>query len=146
MEARESSLFARSHEWKDRVASMHGINFGGLMFTFPVPLHSTFTPPEAGLYAVQVSDRSFGPLPYQPIYFGQGGKLCEQRLAEHPRYSQWCAHGFAHRGLFVSFFSTGTMPETTRLEFAARLLSQYLQPWDPRTQAHMSGLRMAAEE
>jgi len=121
MEARESSLFARSHEWKDRVASMHGINFGGLMFTFPVPLQSTFMPPEAGIYAVQVSDRSFGPLPYQPIYFG-------------------------HRGLFVSFFSTGTMPETTRLEFAARLLTQYLQPWDPRTQAHMSGLRMAAEE
>jgi hypothetical protein len=124
---------------------MHGINFGGLMFTFPVPLQASFTPPDAGLYAVQVADRSFSPMPYQPIYFGQSGRLGEQRLLEHPRYQQWCAHGQAQKGLYVSFFPTGTMPESTRLEFAARLLTQYLQPWDPREQARAAGLRMTED-
>jgi len=130
MEARESALHARISASRATDASMQGINFGGLMFTYPVPLHASITPPESGLYSVQVADRSFGPLPYRPIYFGQSGRLVQQNIVEHPRLAQWASDPRGRDGLFVSFFPTGTMPETTRLEFVGRLLAQYLQPWN----------------
>lgn len=125
---------------------MSGINFGGLMFTFPVSVHARFAPPDAGIFAIQVPNATFNPLPYEPIYFGQGCNLTACPLTQHRRFAQWILHQHAHKGLFVSFFPTGTMPETTRLEFAGRLLAQYLQPWDPRQQAHAAGLRSEAKE
>jgi hypothetical protein len=119
---------------------MNGINYGGMMFTYPVPIAALFMPPDAGLYVIQVTNNDYTPMPFQAIYFGQGSKLAEQKLLEHPRYAQWSSHPLAAQGLHVSFFPTGTTPETTRLEFTARLLGEYLPQWNPTSQARAAGL------
>lgn len=106
---------------------MNGINFGGLIFTHPVPLHYVLLPRDPGLYAVQVYNMSFGPLPYQPIHFGASSKLKDERLAAHEAFARWQQHPLAGSGLFVSTIPLRYESEAYRTRTTAALVEQYLQ-------------------
>lgn len=82
---------------------MSGINYGGLLFTNPVPIAYALPPKDPGLYVIQVRNPNFGPMPFQPIAFGASDNLAAGRLESHAQYPRWKIHRPANRGLFASY-------------------------------------------
>ena len=106
---------------------MNGINFGGFLFTNPVPLGFALLARDPGLFAIQVRNMSFGPLPFEPIFFGASALLAGERLAEHDAHGRWRQHPLAAAGLYVSSIPLRYEAAAYRHESTARLTEQYLR-------------------
>ncbi len=73
------------------------------MFSAPSSFATALAPGCAGLYAVQVLNRSWTPCPFEPIYFGHAQNLLGSVVSSHPAYGRWIAHPRAGTGLYVSY-------------------------------------------
>ncbi len=105
---------------------MNAINYGGLIFTNPVPVAYALPPHDPGLYAIQVKSLSYGPLPYQPIAFGAAPNLADVVLEAEPAFADWKAHRLADSGLFVSYCMLRYQSVSYRESMLAELAAQYL--------------------
>ena len=105
---------------------MHSINYGGLLFTNPVPIAFALAPSDPGLFAIQVRSLSFGPLPFQPIAFGQAANLASLVFETHPELERWRAHRLAETGLFASFCLLRYESLSYRESMVADLAAQYV--------------------
>ena len=105
---------------------MNCINYGGLLFTNPVPVAYALPPKDPGLYVIQVRNLSFGPVPFQPIAFGASDNLAAIRLELHPHFPRWKIHRLANLGLFASYFPLRYEAAAYREETQAELIAQYL--------------------
>lgn len=86
----QASSLTRVHAGVQRSSGarfrMSSINYGGLLFTNPVPVAYALPPQDPGLYVIQVRNLSFGPMPFQPIAFGASDNLAAIRLELHPHF------------------------------------------------------------
>ncbi|MEP7208105.1 MAG: hypothetical protein ABI920_14285 [Casimicrobiaceae bacterium] len=105
---------------------MNSINYGGLVFTNPVPIAYALPPKDPGIYAIQVRSLSYGPMPYQPIAFGVSDNLAAVVVETVPAFEHWQAHRLAGSGLFVSYCMLRYQSESYRDSMAAELAAQYL--------------------
>ena len=105
---------------------MNSINYGGLLFTNPVPLAYALPPHDPGLFAIQVRSLSYGPLPYQPIAFGAADNLGAIVLETHPDLERWKSHRLADAGLFVSYCLLRYESVGYREAMQADLTAQYV--------------------
>lgn len=105
---------------------MSSINYGGLVFTNPVPMAYALPPHDPGLFAIQVRSLSYGPLPYQPIAFGASDNLAGVVFETDPAIERWRAHRLADAGLFVSYCMLRYQSESYRDSMLAELAAQYL--------------------
>ena len=106
---------------------VNGINYGGLLFTNPVPLAYALAPNDPGLFAIQVRNLSYGPLPFQPIAFGGAANLPNVAFEALPDYEEWRAHRLADSGLFVSYCALRYESESYRASMQVELEAQYLR-------------------
>lgn len=106
---------------------MNTINFGGLLFTNPVPLAFALAPHDPGLYAIQVRNLSYGPLPFQPIAFGAAASLPDVAFEALPELAQWLEHRLSGSGLFVSYCALRYESESYRESMQAELTAQYVK-------------------
>lgn len=109
---------------------MTGINYGGLMFTNPVPLAYALPPNDPGLFAIQVRSLSYGPLPFQPIAFGAAENLAGMVLEAHADFELWNSHRLAGSGLFVSYCLLRYESAAYREAMQADLMAQYVSAAD----------------
>jgi len=109
---------------------MTGINYGGLLFTNPVPLAYALPPNDPGLFAIQVRSLSYGPLPFQAIAFGSAENLAGIVLEAHPDFELWNAHRLAASGLFVSYCLLRYESAAYREAMQADLMAQYVSAAD----------------
>lgn len=105
--------------------TVSGINYGGLLFTNPVPLAYALPPNDPGLFAIQVRSLSYGPLPYEPIAFGASANLADIVLEAHPDFEVWRSHRLAAAGLFASYCLLRYESEGYREAMQADLTAQY---------------------
>src|SRR5581483_4219109 len=106
------------------------INYGGLMFTNPVPLAYALPPNDPGLFAIQVRSLSYGPLPFQPIAFGAAENLARLVLEAEPDFELWNTHRLAGAGLFVSYCLLRYESAGYRGAMQADLMAQYVSAAD----------------
>ena len=104
---------------------MSGINYGGLLFTNPVPLTYALPPNDPGLFAIQVRSLSYGPLPFEPIALGAAANLADVVLEAHPDFEMWRSHRLADGGLFASYCLLRYESEGYRDAMQADLTAQY---------------------
>ena len=114
----------------------NNINYGGLIFTSPVPLSYALPPHDPGLFAIQVRSLSYGPLPFQPIAFGAAENLAGVMLEAHRDLQQWLAHRLANSGLFVSYCLLRYESAGYREAMQADLAAQYVSGADAMRHAH----------
>ena len=105
---------------------MNGINYGGLVFTNPVPLAFALAPNDPGLFAIQVRSLSYGPLPFEPIAFGEAANLASVVFEGHADLERWKAHRLAEAGLFASFCLLRYESPSYRESMVADLAAQYV--------------------
>ncbi|MEO5699067.1 MAG: hypothetical protein ABIS17_17200 [Casimicrobiaceae bacterium] len=105
---------------------MNSINYGGLVFTNPVPVAYALPPTDPGIFAIQVRSLSYGPMPYQPIAFGASDNLAAVVFETDPAFERWQAHRLAGGGLFVSYCMLRYQSESYRDSMLAELAAQYL--------------------
>ena len=84
---------------------MNFMMYGGWSFTYPELLLASHPPQLAGLFAIQIINPAWKPLPYQPIYFGESEDLSRESLVFHPAFERWSAHPAVLDGgsLYVSY-------------------------------------------
>jgi hypothetical protein len=84
---------------------MNFMIYGGWSFTYPELLLASRPPQLSGLYAIQIINPAWKPLPYQPIYFGESEDLSRVGLVFHPAFARWCDHPAVRDGgsLYVSY-------------------------------------------
>ena len=111
------------------------INYGGLMFTNPVPAAYGLAPHDPGIVAIQVRNDSFTPLPFQPVGFEASADLSAFALDEHPECARWRGHALATTGLFVSYATLRYESAAYRDEARDTLLAQYVTAGVPATAA-----------
>ena len=104
---------------------MSGINYGGLLFSNPVPLAYALPPNDPGLFAIQVRSLSYGPLPFEAIAFGAAANLADVVLEAHPDFEVWRTHRLAVGGLFASYCLLRYESEGYRDAMQADLTAQY---------------------
>lgn len=80
------------------------VRYGGWTFSMPASFTDARPPACAGLYAVQVVNTEWLPLPFEPIYFGASANLAARVVAvTHLAFGRWIAHPRAGMGLYVSY-------------------------------------------
>lgn len=85
-------------------AADRAIRYGGWTFSMPASFPDVTPPSCAGLYAVQVINTEWMPLPFEPIYFGHSANLAACVVAvTHVAFGRWIAHPKAGMGLFVAY-------------------------------------------
>ena len=105
---------------------MQSIKYGGWSFTHPTPLGPDLLPTEPAIYAIQVPNSHWGPLPFEPIYFGESCDLADRGVdAWHHALLRWGLHPRGKNGLYVSFLALPFMGKQLRQRLEARLMEQY---------------------
>ena len=84
---------------------MKAISYAGWLFTYPAPLFLTPAPSGAGLYAIQVADKSYTPHPFEPICFGESDDLADRHFPSPEAFRRWCLHPAVRSGslLYISY-------------------------------------------
>jgi hypothetical protein len=107
---------------------MNFMVYGGYSFTYPAPLLASKPPQLSVIYAIQVLNLAWKPLPYEPIYFGQSDDLERESLVFHPAFERWRAHEVVRDGglLYVSYL---WLPRDAQRESIEReLIARYRPP------------------
>jgi len=71
---------------------MNFMVYDGWSFSYPQPLLASKPPELPVVYAVQVMNLTWKPLPYEPIFFGESENLARTGLVFHPAFGRWSAH------------------------------------------------------
>ena len=106
---------------------MKSINYDGCFFSYPEPLFLSVPPQGPGIYAVQVPNRIWQPLQFEPIYFGESEDFDDRGLPyQHHAFGRWCAHPAVQSGelLYVSYLSLPHGRESRR-QIEAGLIARY---------------------
>jgi len=106
---------------------MKSINYDGRFFSYPEPLFLSVPPQGLGIYAVQVPNRIWQPLQFEPIYFGESEDFDDRGLPyQHHAFGRWCAHPAVQSGelLYVSYLSLQYARESRR-QIEAGLVARY---------------------
>ena len=106
---------------------MKSINYDECFFSYPEPLFLSVPPQGPGIYAVQVPNRIWQPLQFEPIYFGESEDFDEHGLPyQHHAFGRWCAHPAVQSGelLYVSYLSLPHARESRR-QIEAGLIARY---------------------
>lgn len=83
------------------------IEYGGYLFTAPVPLFKAPVPAKGGLFVIQVRNWTWPPRGFQPIHFGESDNLYQHLFVDgDSNYVHWLSHRHAGDGLFVSVMPT----------------------------------------
>jgi len=84
---------------------MNFMAYDGWSFSYPELLFASKPPQLSGLYAIQIVNPTWKPLPYEPIYFGESDDLSRIGLVFHPAFERWTAHPAVRDGgnLYVSY-------------------------------------------
>lgn len=99
------------------------INYGGFLFTAPVPLSLWLRRADGGVYVVQVIDSGWRPHPFRPIYFGKAIDLADRIGRGHEVYPRWVREAGGPYRLFVSTFSSDL--EFVRAGIESILIDRY---------------------
>jgi hypothetical protein len=104
------------------------VRYGGWMFSAPAAFTRAVPPSCAGVYAIQVVNPTWTPVPFEPIYFGAAENLAEGTVTPaHRAFGRWIAHPRAGTGLFVSY---AAMPCTSS-EVLARITLGLIAAYRP---------------
>lgn len=122
-----------------------GIEYGGYVFSDPVPLTSATMPDASGLFAIQLFDSRCGTPPFKPIYFGESENFAAPAFPlQHEDYERW-VHEARYAGLlFISFFKTPLWNVWCRRNATAKLVADYVPPCNVAPAAQESVPEMAA--
>ena len=84
---------------------MKGIIYAGWLFSYPMPLFLSPAPSGPGLFAVQVTDASYKPHPFEPIFFGESEELADRSFPSPDAFRRWCQHPAVLAGslLYISY-------------------------------------------
>src|SRR5262245_26776671 len=81
-----------------------GIRFGNYVFSGPVPMSRfSFFPRSTGLYVVLMPDPSWGPWPFQPLFFGEFG--AERQTLMSQVQQAYCLRVAAGRTLYIAVYA-----------------------------------------
>lgn len=107
---------------------MNFLVYGGYSFTYPELLLASKPPQLCVIFAIQVLNLAWKPLPYEPIYFGERGDLERDRLVFHPAFERWRAHEVVRDGglLYVSYLWLPRAAERESIE--RELIARYRPP------------------
>ena len=101
-----------------------GLRFRNRYFTEPMAFGSGWLPSSAGVYAIVVSDPSWQPRPYRPIYFGEAEDLAGRLTASQERLEEWRRAADAAGPLYVAYhLMSGS--EADRAAFKESLIQEY---------------------
>ena len=101
-----------------------GIRFGNYVFSDPVPMgRFSFWPRTAGLYSVLMPDLSWGPWPFQPLFFGEFGVQRETLMSQAQQAS--CLKVAAGRSLYVAVYALPQQHGWTISQIKRELIEQY---------------------
>jgi hypothetical protein len=101
-----------------------GIRFQERYFSEPILLGCRRLPIFGGVYAVLVSDPTWEPRHYRPVYFGEAADLAGAVWGSHEKYADWCAMAGAGERVYVSYhLMSGNAGE--RAVFLASLIREY---------------------
>lgn len=107
-------------------------------FTDPVPLVDCVPSTGGGLYVVMLEDRSWNPLPFRPIYFGQAEHFSQRGFPfDHHAAWKWFIEANASplTLLWISFHEMPGESEEERLKWESLLVDHYRPPCNGRYQA-----------
>jgi len=98
----------------------------GLKFSFPVSFLDFKGHNGAGVYAIIAYDKSFGPVPYKIIYYGEASNFSRPNfLTSHRKYSYWTREADPP-SLYIAIYTR--LPESSKQQkkvVKAELLSRY---------------------
>jgi hypothetical protein len=101
-----------------------GIRFGNYLFSDPVPMgRFSFLPRSAGLYVVLMPDLSWGPWPFQPLFFGEFGVQREALMTQAQQ--AYCLKVAAGRILYVAVYALPEQHGWTRSQIKKELIERY---------------------
>jgi hypothetical protein len=106
---------------------MKSINYDGCLFSYPEPLFLSAPPQGGGVYVIQVANRNWGPLQFEPIYVEESEDFEHRGLPyEHRAFGRWCGHAAVQSGelLHVSYLCLPDRGELRR-QIEARLIAHY---------------------
>src|SRR5262245_62014231 len=101
-----------------------GIRFGNYLFSDPVPMgRFSFFPRSSGLYVVLMPDPSWGPWPFQPLFFGEFGVQREALMSQAQQ--AYCLKVAAGRILYVAVYGLPEQNGWTTAQIKKQLIEQY---------------------
>ena len=102
-----------------------GIEYGGYLFTDPVPLLGASLPESSGLFAIQLFD-SHAPQRFRPIYFGESVNFSDPRFPlQHEDCERWVKEARYSGLLFISCFKAPLWNGWCRKRAQAQLIARY---------------------
>ncbi len=102
------------------------VRYGGWTFSMPASFPDATPPSCAGLYAVQVINTEWMPLPFEPIYFSHSANLAARVIAvTHIAFGHWIAHPKAGMGLFVSYAALPCTSDRVLCDLVNGLVTTY---------------------
>lgn len=105
------------------------LQFGTITFSDPVKLTQWRPDHGSGLYCVCVLNRTWKPVPYQPIFFGLAKNLAEQNLlSEQITLESWSAHASGPNKLLVTHAHLPEFSDDYLMLFERQLIAQYQPP------------------
>lgn len=109
------AAFAVWHREASATDDESPIEYGGYLFTAPVPMFKAPIPAKAGLFVIQVRNWTWPPRGFQPIHFGESENLYQHLFVEgDDGFAQWLTHRRGGQGLFVSVMSTPSWRQEAR--------------------------------
>jgi hypothetical protein len=100
-----------------------GLRFLNQYFTEPMAVGG-WLPCSAGVYAILVSDPSWRPRPYRPIYFGEAEDLAGRLTASQERLEEWRRTAGDAGTLYVTYHLTSGS-EADRTALKGGLIREY---------------------
>src|SRR5262245_9712807 len=101
-----------------------GIRFGNYVFSNPVPMgRFSFLPRSAGLYVVLMPDLSWGPWPFQPLFFGEFGVQREALMSQVQQ--AYCLKVAAGRTLYVAVYALPEQHAWATSQIKKELIARY---------------------
>ena len=104
-------------------APAKGIWFGNFCFSEPALLPCFVPASNSGVFAILVSDPSYFPRSWRPLYFGESENIPAYLTPWHEKYAQWCEIAGSAIKLYVAFLPLDSADD--RRAVLADLIAQY---------------------
>ncbi len=117
-----------------RSAQAPMIRFGDRFFSHPEPVGGAGLSEMIGfpgLYSIVVSDVSWRPFPYRPLYFGESENLRSRATTSHENYLCWTRAG-GTASLYRAFHYMTGSTRTQRQAAESQLIAFYNTPCNQR--------------
>ena len=110
------------------------IRFGDRFFSSPEPLASaglTGLLESPGLYVVMISDATWQPMPYRPLYFGESDRIWNRATSAHENFAGWKREA-GTATLYRAFHHMTGSTRTQRQAVESALIARYNTPCNER--------------